>query len=247
VEGRVGALAVLMGLINAGTFLATVQNYRLLWISGKFGGGKTSLAFYMAGKTWLSRGYRLITNSRCVWADKFEDINFLDEFGHLKAVVVLDEGGLEFKASKQVEEIAAYARKMDCIYIIPSFWPPVKAAQVVTCQPVFGFASIGFPLTVYKWKVELGGFKDGGTFYWYNPSEIWGVYSSQDPGDIAEDIVEFLAKKAEEFRELHGRSGKRLSALGVSEADLIRDAASEFREAADALSVAQRESRRRRP
>lgn len=234
-----------MGLIGAGTFISVVHNYRLLWISGRFGGGKTSLGYYMASE-WLKKGYRLITNGRCIWADDMEKIDFVDDFGHLKAVIVLDEGGLEFKASKQVEQIAAYASKMDCIYILPSFWPPVKAAQVVTCQPLFGFLLIGLPLIVYKWQVNLGGFKDAGHFFWWKPKEIYGVYSRQDPGDVAQDIIAYLVRKSEEFREIYGRAGKRLSALDVSETDILRDVASEFGEAADAISLSQRERGRRR-
>ena len=121
-----------MGLIGAVQFPRTVESYRLLRIAGKFGGGKMSLAFYMS-EPWLKRGYRLITNGKCVWADSMDGMGFVDEDGHLKAIAVFDEGGLEFKASKQVETIAAYAAKMDAIYLLPSFWPPVRRAQVVTC------------------------------------------------------------------------------------------------------------------
>lgn len=235
-----------MGLIGAGPFLAAVQNYRLCWISGRFGGGKTSLAFYIAGTVWAAKGYRIITNSKSIWADDFKELDFVDRDGHLKAVVLLDEGGLEFKASRQVEQIAAYARKMDCIYILPSFWPPVKRAQVLTCQPVFSFMAIGVPLIVYKWTVSLGSFKDGGTFFWLNPSEVYGIYSSQDPGDVAEDIVVYLADKAEAYRRLHGRTGKRLSEMDVTESDIISDAAAEFSEAAAAISMVGGRGKRRR-
>lgn len=235
-----------MGLIGAGSFLAAVQNYRLCWISGRFGGGKTSLAFYIAGTVWAAKGYRIVTNTKSIWADDFETMDFADKHGHLKAVVLLDEGGLEFKASRQVEQIAAYARKMDCIYILPSFWPPVKRAQVLTCQPVFSFMLIGIPLIVYKWTVSLGSFKDGGTFLWWWPKEVYGIYSSQDPGDLAEDIVHFLADKTEEYRRLHGRGNKRISEMEVTETDIISDAAEEFSNAADALSVLGGRSKRRK-
>lgn len=234
-----------MGLIGAGTFISVVNNYRLLWVSGRFGGGKTSLAFKLA-ETWLEQGYRLLTNGRCVWADKAEEIDFVDEFGHLKTIVVLDEGGLEFKASKQVEMIAAYAAKMDIIFILPSFWAPVRTAQVVTCQPVFGFQMIGLPLIVYKWKVKLGGFEDGGMFFWWRPAEIYGVYSRQDPGDIAADIIDLLVAKAEAFRARYGRARNGLSALEVGAEDLLYDAAGQIAEAADALSLAGRKRGRRR-
>ena len=232
-----------MGLIGAAQFLRTVESYRLLWIAGKFGGGKTSLAYYMS-EPWLKKGYRLITNGKCIWADSLEDMQFVDEWGHLKAVIVLDEGGLEFKASAQVETIAAYAAKMDCIYILPSFWPPVRRAQVVTCQPLFSFHTIGIPLIVYRWDVQLKGFKDGGSFYWWKPQEIYGVYSRQDPGEMASDIVEFLAEKSEEYRRLHGRKNRLFQMEGSSE-ELILEAANTFAEAAESLPTPERASSRR--
>ena len=233
-----------MGLIGAAQFLRTVESYRLLWIAGKFGGGKTSLAFYMS-EPWLKKGYRLITNGKCIWADDLSKLDFIDEWGHLKAVVVLDEGGLEFKASVQVETIAAYAAKMDVIYLLPSFWPPVRRAQVVTAQPLFSFFTIGIPLIVYRWDVQLKGFKDGGYFYWWQPKEIFGVYSRQDPGEISSDIVEFLAQKSEAYRRLHGRKN-RLSQMAVGSDDLLMEAANTFAEAAEALPLPERASRRRR-
>lgn len=232
-----------MGLIGAAQFLRTVESYRLLWIAGKFGGGKTSLAFYMS-EPWLKRGYRLITNGKCVWADRLDTMEFVDADGHLKAIVVLDEGGLEFKASSQVETIAAYAAKMDVIYLLPSFWPPVRRAQVVTAQPLFSFHTIGIPLIVYRWDVQLKGFKDGGYFYWWKPQEIYGIYSRQDPGEIASDIVEFLAQKSEDYRRLHGRKN-RLSKMATDTDDLLLEAANTFAEAADTLSVPERKRGRR--
>lgn len=234
-----------MGLINAGTFISVVNNYRLLWIAGRFGGGKTSLAFMMA-QEWLKKGYRLVTNGRCIWSDKLDDLEFVDEFGHLKLIVVLDEGGLEFKGTRQVEAIASYAAKMDVIYILPSFWPPVRSAQVVIAQPLFGFTRIGVPLIIYKWRVKLGGFDDGGYFGWWLPSEIYGVYSRQDPGDLAEDIIDFLVEKAEKFRGLYGRKN-RLRQVEVSSEDLIADAASTFAgaidDASESLSISKRKRR----
>jgi len=90
-------------LINADVFLATVVSYRLVWISGRFGGGKTSLAYRIA-QEFLERDYRLVTNNKSVWSDPLESVR-LDENNHLKTVVILDEGGLWFKSSKQIEMV----------------------------------------------------------------------------------------------------------------------------------------------
>lgn len=238
-----------MPLHNAGTVTPLISAYRLLWIGGRFGGHKTSLAFYLA-KPYLEQGYRLITNIRSVWSDDLDKIE-LDQDGKLRAVVILDEGGLEFKASRQVEMIAAYARKMDVIYIIPSFWPPTRSAQVLTIQPIFGLLSAGVPAIVYRWRVRLGAFEDKGWFVWSVPSEIYGIYSTVDPGDTSSQIVSFLVSKAEQYRARfgYGSPGNGLSTLEGGEAmaaDIFSDAVTGLQEAADSLaSIPIRKGRRR--
>lgn len=247
-----------MGLINGGSVLELVRAYRLCWLTGKFSGGKTSFAHYMA-KTFLDEGYRYVTNNASIWADDLREVQLFPadddrHAHHLRAYVVVDEGGLYLKSGKQVEQIAAYAAKMDCIYVIPSFFPPAKDFQVLTIQPLFSFQSTGIPLIVYKWTVRLGGFRDGGWFAWFYPQEIYGTYSRQDPGADPEFIVRFLVTRTGEFREAMGRRseewGDAFSALetDVSESDLLRDVARSFEETAhsiEAVSARGAKSRRK--
>jgi len=211
-------------LIGAGGVLGILDMYRLIWISGKFGGHKTALAFQLA-EIYLKRGYRLITNSRCVWADDIGQME-LNENNQLHAVCVMDEGGLYFKSGRQVEQIAAYAAKMDIILIFPSFFPPTKSAQVVNIQPIVSLKSTGLPIIIYKWAVRLGSFKENGWFFWWNPSEIYGIYSRQDPGDDPEIIVNFLAKKSDEYRKTYGRktTNELFNLATVTEGDKILEA-----------------------
>ena len=67
--------------------------------------------------------------------EHLEDVQLMED-DMLRTVFVLDEGGLWFKTNDMIEEIAAYAAKMDCVYIIPSYWAPTRAAQKVVVQPV---------------------------------------------------------------------------------------------------------------
>jgi len=144
--------------INAFSCLGSVSLYRLVWICGKFGGHKTSFSFAIA-EEYLKQGYRLITNCKSVWADDIKDIE-LNENNQLKAVIILDEGGHYFQSSRQIEQIASYANKMDCIYLFPSFFPPARSAQIFQIQPIFSFKMTGIPLIIYRWRVKLGGFED---------------------------------------------------------------------------------------
>jgi hypothetical protein len=232
-----------VGLIWAGAAVPLLPSYRLLWIGGRFGGHKTSLAFYLA-EHYLRAGYRLVTNVHSCWGDDLDSVQ-LDQDGKLKAVIVLDEGGIQFKSSKQIEMIAAYARKMDVIYIIPSFWPPSRVAQVFTIQPIFNFIATGIPVIVYRWRVRLGAWEDKGWFLWSNPSEIYGIYSTADPGDSADAIISFLITRTQQYRR---RAGYEISTMGeteTSEVDILADAVSGLSDAADQMaSIPRRKNRR---
>lgn len=231
--------------LNAEPILGVLDMYRLIWISGRFGGHKTALAFQIA-KRYMEKGYKLATNSRCVWADPFENIK-LNEKNQLHSVVVLDEGGLYFKSGRQVEQIAAYAAKMDVVYLIPSFWPPTKSAQIVNIQPVISLKAAGLPAIFYKWRVDIGSFKDKGFFIWWDPSEIYGSYSRQDPGDDPDSIVQFLVDRSNEFRTRYGRTNAPIFSLeDISEGDQITEASTVIADAAETMSsVLSRRSKRR--
>jgi len=192
-------------LIGGERVLGILESYRLCWIGGRFGGGKTSLAFRLA-QPFLERGYRLLTNIRSVWADDPEDIDFVDEFGHLRLVVVMDEGGLWLKRNAQVEAMAAYAAKMDVVYIISSYFAPASYFRVFKIKVLYGFRHIRIPLVFYRWSLrDVEGFADSGLLIWWNPAEVYGVYSRQDPAQDGNEIVEFMARKVEEFRERYDR------------------------------------------
>lgn len=222
--------------INAEPILGVLDMYRLIWISGRFGGHKTALAFQIA-KRYLEKGYKLATNSRSVWADPFDTIQLNDK-NQLHSVVILDEGGLYFKTGRQVEQIAAYAAKMDVVYIIPSFWPPTKAAQIINIQPVVSLKASGIPAIIYKWRVDIGSFKDKGFFIWLNPQEIYGTYSRQDPGDDPDEIVQFLVDRSGEYRKRYGRKTNEIFSLeDISEGDRIEEAAMVFADSADSIAT----------
>jgi hypothetical protein len=237
-----------LSLINADDIIGILADYRLCWISGRFSGGKTSFA-YRAAYEYLKKGYRLVTTNASCWGDELDSVRLLDcpdnpkLHNKLHCVCLLDEGGLYFKSTKQIEQVAAYAAKMDVIYMIPSFFPPVRSAQVVTVQPIFGLRAAGIPLIVYKWRAHIGGFDDSGFFLWWWPQEVYGVYSRQDPGAEPDDVVAFLIKRMEEYKAAYGRN--KVSDVGggwwqTSDADAFTDAAATFADAADAISLSKR-------
>lgn len=236
-----------MSFVGAGGLLQLIQSYRLIWIGGKFSGGKTSFAMKIA-EEFCKTGYRLLTNTPCIWADDWDNVRLSEDTGMLNAVIVMDEAGLALKATRQVETMAAYAAKMDCIYLFPSFFPPIRAAQVVTVQPIFSFVQIGLPVIVYRWRVKIGAFDDKGSFIWVWPSEVWGTYSRRAPESSIYDLVDFLGDRVEDYRKRFGVSN-RLSRMEreVSEADTFRDSVAALSETVDTFeAISSRGNRRKR-
>lgn len=232
--------------VNAGPVFGIIQSYRMCWVGGRPGGHKTSFCYAMS-EIFLKQGYRLVTNNRSVWADNMNEIN-LDDEGLMRTVVIVDEGGRYFKSSRQIEAVLSYPAKMDLILLIPSFWPPVRTAQIITIQPLFSLRSAGLPVIFYRWTVQIGGWRDKGSFLWINPQEIYGIYSRRDPGDSASDIINWLIDRTDQYERFEGRN-----TLGLREveeptaAEIIADSASEISTAIEyQVSALSGRGRRRR-
>lgn len=217
--------------INAGGLFDIVKSYRICWIGGKTGGHKTSFAYALAER-FLQDGYRLVTNNRCVWADDPRKVQ-LNSDGMLKSIVIMDEGGRWIKSSAQMEAVLSYPAKMDVIMLIPSYWPPVRTAQVLSVQALFSMRQTGIPAIVYRWSVRLGAFSDNGYFIWIRPNFYYGLYSRRDPGDSAGPIVDWLISRTNEFEAMWGRSRNNgvYDLAKPSEADILNDAVAGFEEA----------------
>lgn len=196
-----------------------VSTYRIAWISGRVGLGKTSLA-YLTAEHFLKKGYRLVSNNRNVWND--EDVKLLDD-GTMRVVVILDEGGLAMKVNRQVERMASYPAKMDMVYLIPSYWPPARAATLVRCHGLYTLRKAGLPWNVYRWTAGTGVFKDTGLLV-VSTKRVYGIYDRQDPSARAYDIVDWCDSKINDFLNYHGYKDRGIIDEGESPESIVSDA-----------------------
>jgi len=211
-------------------WIDVLSTYRMAWISGRVGVGKTSIA-YKTAEYYLKKGYKLITNNKCVWAD--ENIK-MNENGTLRAVVLIDEGGLYLKVNRQVELMASYPAKMDVVYLIPSYWPPARAAQQVRLHGMFTLRKAGLPWNVYKWTAGTGAFRDSGIVI-CDTRSVFGIYDRQDPSAGADEIIKNMMEYIEEFLKYHGRENIESDEYDTPEY-YLQDAASAIAEAGDEIS-----------
>jgi hypothetical protein len=232
-------------ILNGSHIIDLVRDYRLCWISGRYGAGKTLFAFEIA-EQFLERGYRLISNTQSPWNDDWDKVNLLPD-GRLKAVVLMDEAGLTLKYQEQLELMCAYSRKMDCIYLFPSYFPPVRYAQVLNMHSVYGFQHLLIPLRVWECRIKIGGWRDKTTFLTTQFEKYYGVYSSQAVDIDTEKIIEFMAERVEQFREHFG--GKRIRTVESARTSPIKgfeDSVNALAEVADDFSSLSFGSRKRK-
>lgn len=218
-----------MPLWNSYKVLNLLYDMRICWVRGHRGSGKTSLAFYLA-EHYLQRGYRLVTNTACVWADDLASVQ-PDNLGRVKAVVVADEGGAYLANSYQLRELDRDLRKLDIIILIPSYRPPARGAQTFTIQKVANMRSSGLPLIIYKWVIRDATNKDQGVFFVWKPT--FGFYSTLSPGDDIEEVVIWLDGCEKNLQSVYGVRRNQLPTMADYQNELIEgmgDLGQEIRE-----------------
>jgi hypothetical protein len=193
-----------MPFLSAQVAFATIHGYRMLWIPGTFGGGKTLLAMGIYAQYFRPRGYRLVSNTRSIWTETDLSKVTLDENGYLKAFILIDEGGQYFQDGDDIRELLRNPRKMDYVLCFASFHPPHRTAQIFQIQPTWSFRSAGIPLINYDWYVKIGQYKSKGSFKWIFFQELFGVYSSQNPAGSPATIRKWLSQQNTLFRARFG-------------------------------------------
>lgn len=247
-------------LLGGNVVVGMLQTFRVAWIAGRYGGGKTALAYRLAYELLDSGFVRyLLSNCRSVWSDTPADV-VLRDGRYLDTVVVLDEGGLFLRTSRDADDFLAFLRKLNVVLIVPSVKPPAPAIRMLSIQRLVNLQALGLPAWIYEASVEYGRQRDRVRFVWWRPSEIYGIYDTSDvPVDDC-GIGDFLFEQTERLvRESgHGRSrrNKRVRALEVggwdtasvgvdTAADVIADAAEQLSGAVSLLAVGDNRKGRR--
>lgn len=188
--------------------------YRMVWLSGRFGGGKTSLAVAVA--VWLcQRNYaRYIASNiklalgREVARVSASELRRVSCEGpvYRDTVILMDEAWTVLGKGvgrKTVVDWLAYMRKGNNFLIMPSVLPLVNEVTVLRAERVFNGLQLGVPVWLYRW--HLGDYKRGGDRGWYvfhNPSSVFGLYDTL--GIPSEEFTIYDTWKEEEDNRLVG-------------------------------------------
>lgn len=252
-----------MPLLNAGGFVDTLKTSRLLTFKGRTGGGKTSLAYYLAYLLHEQKFVRYIfSNVESVWNDDPEDMVMVDR--RIDAAFILDEGGLFLENRKDFKQYSAFMRKLNIVLLIPSVWEPMTGIKFLTVQRLITLDVVGLPVWVYQWRLSHGDIREKGIFFWRRPSEVWGIYDTAGFPTDDDGISDYISKWTEEAKRQAGYARRRKGFRDDDTDDhpddtakLILDAVEEFGWVAErhaeeaqrleeALSVHDRKSRKGR-
>lgn len=165
--------------------------YRMVWITGRFGGGKTALGVAIA--RWLcDHSYaRFIASNIRLNFGKEIDVISPDALRRIEAsgpvyqdtVILLDEAWQEVgkgESRKKVTAWLAFMRKGNNFLVMPSVLPLVADVSSLRVERTFNGLALGVPAWLYRW--QLGDHRKGGDRGWYvfrQPSSVFGLYDTK--------------------------------------------------------------------
>lgn len=210
-----------MPILNLAQFIPMVQGFRIVHIDGRMGGGKTSLAFALAGELLERKFVRYcVSNIPNVWNTRPKDMKIrYDDNGNpkLDAVVIIDEAGDIMPTSRDAQRFIFGLRKLNVILLLPSFIEPSSIVRIMRIERIFNAQVVGLPAWAYKWSIKKGATRDDGYFLWWRPSEIFGIYNSAayplTDGGFSKRLSEIIAEVGQDEEDGYSGGAKRGGSL----------------------------------
>jgi len=190
-------------LLRAQPLLHMLNQFRLAWIMGGYGAGKTLVSYALAFDLFKTGRYRyLIANSNSVWTDNPEDVVLRDGC-FVDAIVILDEAGLFLRMNRDADKFMLGLRKLNITILCPSVLPPSSRIKFLQVQRTLNMQAFGLPFWLYQWRLNLGTNKEKDNFIVANPHHYFGIYDTLDyPVDdlYISDWLDYWMSKARETR-----------------------------------------------
>lgn len=185
-------------------FFAEMDDSRMVYITGRLGSGKSCLAVELSER-YLRKGYKLLSQVRCVWNDDPAGM-VMDDLGRRKVCMWIDEVGLYFRRASTAGSVSSFARKQDMYLIFSGRKAPHEDLCDLTLQLWFDFFKwFLIPLKLWRYDRVNGKKSYHGyvlSFAWW---EIFGIYDTLDPGDNPEAVVSLVKTWTEEYFARYGR------------------------------------------
>lgn len=163
-----------------------LTQFRVLWLAGRFGGGKTALAVHLAYELCrLNHADSICSNVPFLEFGEPTAVLQKEELSQLTdCVMLLDESWLMLGQGvppKQVTAWLAYLRKNNQYMLLPSVMPLNRQLSMFVVERRFNFASFGVPLWWYQWRLTTGAVAKKNTdtrgqIYWWYPQRVFSLY-----------------------------------------------------------------------
>lgn len=166
-------------------FGGMVPNFRYVWISGRYGSGKTM--FSVAFAAWLvAQGYAegVCANFPTILAPETIPTPLVNR------VIIIDEASKFLASGKNSIQYTAYLRKFKQIYILPSVFSPHPRLCNIAVERVFNAYVVGLPFWLFEWSALGGRKKFGGKFIMWRPLRMIGTYDTDFVPDTDGGILE---------------------------------------------------------
>ncbi len=170
-------------------FLPMFVNTRVVWIAGRYGGGKTALASILAAWLWW-RGY--VKNVVANYPLKFSDPNPRPPL--LESAIVLDEAWQFARDSQAVFRYAGFMRKLGNFLILPSVFPPHPRLSFFWVERVFNAYVVAIPAWIFRWSLQRLSHRERGYFAVLNPHAVFDLYDSWSVDTTDGMIAELLTE-----------------------------------------------------
>jgi hypothetical protein len=173
-----------MGLFEP---LRYVTLFRTLWLAGRYGGGKTALAVYLAAELVSNKfASTIVSNLPLDLGVSGTVIKKGDIAEITDAVLLLDEGWQELEvgaSNKAIKEWLAYLRKQNHFVLMPSVLALARQVSIFTVERRFNGLPFGVPYWFYQWRLTTGlqtkKRSDRGWLWWHYPQRMFGSYDTE--------------------------------------------------------------------
>lgn len=192
------------------TYLKLLLGFRIATIGGRFGGGKTLLATWLA--YWLKENKyvdKIVSNVPVLFND--------DDGGNLRrSAILLDESWTYIQTRNDILAYSAYLRKIDSYLLLPSVFDIHYRLSFFRAERQINFQSFGIPVWLYSWTLRKGsGSKDKGSFLLVNPQVMFGTYDTFaipfDDGGISKRLYSTIEEYANERMDTKSTGRRRVS------------------------------------
>lgn len=157
--------------------------FRVVQISGRYGGGKTSLSVALAMQLVKSGHAHTIVSNVPLSFEADATIQRSDVSDIHDAAIILDEAWLELGQgvdNRKIRDWLAYLRKNNQYILLPSVLPLARIVSTFTVEREYSLTPLGLPLWIYQWRLNIGSSsnrnRNVGRFYWWRPSSIFPFY-----------------------------------------------------------------------